>query len=170
MRGWPTLTHPTEVLASQLQNKDVYSILISRLFTLEGNEGAFPHAFEGGEYEHLLDAVGDDACRAEVRRVFTSGHTEAMTRSVRQTVWQTKTCGLLIGRRNGGDGLCPICLALGQQEAETHEHRCIDCPISSLVWRHALHAWGDKFSSAWATAAAAPGALSREARRLPCLG
>jgi len=94
VRGWPTLTHPTEVLASQLQNKDVYSILISHLFTLEGNEGAFPHAFEGGEYEHLLDTVGDDARRAEVRRVFTSGHTEAMTRSVRQTVWQTKTCGL----------------------------------------------------------------------------
>ena len=146
VRGHQTLREPVETLLCQLQNRDVYAALVSRLFTLEGDACAFPRAFEpGAPWHELLDGANESERLAEVRKTFApSGRTEAMTRAVRQTVWQVRTCGLSVGFRNGGDGLCPIEKALGRSVPDTHTQAIFGNPTAELVWIHVLeHAWAD---------------------------
>ena len=106
VRGWPTLHPARETVLANVQNRDVYAALVSRLFTEHGDACAFPRAFEHGQPWHaLLDGASDQERLAEVAQVFgRANRTEAMTRLQRQLRWQMFTCGMPVGVRNGGDG------------------------------------------------------------------
>jgi hypothetical protein len=174
--GWPTLHEPLQVSLDQLHNKDVYAILISRHFTKTGSLCAFPRAFEPEQpWRYLLNGANDQACQREVGRAFSTPCPDAMTRRVRQTVWQLRTCGLPIGARTGAErSSCPITLLAYRQEIpETHELVAFGNPTALLVWRHVLHAYHTAVAGhSWARIASRPGRgmLSREAKRAILLG
>ena len=163
VRGRPTLRQPAESNLAVLQNRDVYAVLISRLFDLPGEHGAFPRAFaQGGEWHALLDGTDDGARAREVRAVF-AVQCSALPRCTRQTLWQVHTCGLPVGERNGGDGFCPVVAASGWPAVrETHAQIAMHSPTAELVWRHVFRAWELHFSVTFA-----PG---RERERAALLG
>jgi hypothetical protein len=164
VRGWPTLREPRETVLAQVQNRDIYSILLSSLFGAPDGDGAFPRAFhrarpghEAGCWWHLLPTarrlMDDDALvRTAVRRIFTSGVPQAMPLAVRQTVWQIRTAGLHLGQRTGGDGRCAIAASRGERVPETHLRVCVESPVARLLWRHLAHAWLAHSDDAWAGA------------------
>ena len=54
------------------------------------------------------------------------------------------------GARVGGDGLCPVCTAQGQNCEETHDHRVLGCALSTVVWRAVLAFWKSFTAETWA--------------------
>ena len=157
--GRPTLRlEPRRRLLARLRNRDVYSALLSLLFDEHGQQvSAFPTAFRceqrrpaqpraAGPWRYLLDLVpaGDDlspATRAAVGEVFASSRTQALPLRARQSLWQLHTCGLPIGDRTGGDGMCPVAAAADPATPpvpETHLQLAVYSPTAQRVWQQVL--------------------------------
>ena len=158
--GRPTLRcEPRRRLLARLRNRDIYSALLSLLFDERNRqESAFPSAFRrerrrpaeprpAGAWRHLLMLAPDDddestTARLAVGEVFSSSRTQTLPLRARQTLWQLHVCGLPVGARTGGDGLCPIVTAVADPAAqpvpETHLHLAVHSPTAWRVWQQVL--------------------------------